>query len=120
MTRSDRHRRRSLPAAAALFAWLAPFAQSSMSADDPKPAPSTAPAAAPLPGPKAVALAFAGLIEKGDTSAAKGLVPQDSIHTRWVDATVALASALKRLDAAAVARFGEGTGKAVSQNQLHL
>ena len=91
-----------------------------MSADDPKPAPSTAPAAAPLPSPKAVALAFAGLVERGDASAAKGLVPQDSMHAQWVDATVALASALKRLDAAAVAKFGDGAGKAVSQNQLHL
>jgi hypothetical protein len=119
MTRSDR-RPCSLPAATALLACFAPFAQFSMSADDPKPAPSTAPAAAPLPSAKAVALAFAGLVERGDASAAKGLVPQDSMHAQWVDATVALASALKRLDAAAVAKFGDGAGKAISQNQLHL
>jgi hypothetical protein len=119
MMRSDR-RPCPLPAATALFACLAPFAHFSMSADDPKPAPSTAPAAAPLPSPKAVALAFAGLIEKGDASAAKALVPQDALHAQWVDATVALASALKRLDAAAVGKFGEAGGRTVSQNQLHL
>src|SRR5438105_10673382 len=121
MTRSDRCRRPCpLPAATALFACFALFPQFSMCADDPKPAPSTAPAVAPLPSPKAVATAFAGLIEKGDASAAKALVPQDSMHAQWVDATVALASALKRLDAAAVAQFGEGAGKGISQNQLHL
>src|SRR6266700_2770701 len=73
-----------------------------------------------LPPPKAVALAFAGLIEKGDASAAKALVPQDPLHAQWVEATVALSSALKRLDAAAVAKFGEAAGKGISYNQLHL
>ena len=121
MTRSDRRPRSPFIATTALLACLAPLAQFIMALDDPKPAPSTAPAvAAPLPGPKAVALAFAGMIEKGDASAAKALVPQDSTHAQWVDATVGLASALKRLDAAAVTRFGDAAGKGVSQNLLHL
>ena len=83
MTRSDRHRRRSLPAAAALFAWLAPFAQSSMSADDPKPAPSTAPAAAPVPGPKAVALAIGKLLDEPETAERMGRAGRDRVESEF-------------------------------------
>lgn len=86
----------------------------------PTPPPTTAPAvAAPLPGPKAVAIAFAGSIEKGDAAVAKGLVPNDATHARWVEAAVALSISLKKLDATAVERFGE-PGKAVTHNLLHL
>jgi hypothetical protein len=66
-----------------------------------------------------VALAFAGSIEKGDASTARELVPADEMHARWVDAAAGLSGALKTLDVAAVARFGD-LGKAVSRNQLHL
>jgi hypothetical protein len=87
--------------------------------------PTTAPppppvvATAPLPSPKAVALAFAASLEKGDADVARGLVAGGADRTRWVDAAVALSAALKRLDAAASARFGDA-GRAVSQGQLHL
>jgi hypothetical protein len=93
-------------------------------ADTPAPTapPATAPAAPP-PSPKAVALAFTAAIEKGDAPAAKALLPTDDDgddgRARWVDATVALTAGMKKLDAAAVARFGD-SGKGVSQNQLHL
>src|SRR5690348_8970609 len=50
------------------------------------PATGTA-ASAPVPSPKAVAIAFAGMIARGDAAAAKGLVPDDPSHQRWVDAT---------------------------------
>jgi hypothetical protein len=86
------------------------------------PPPTTVPAVRPpaaLPGPKAVALAFAGSIEKGDAATAKGLVPADDAHARWVEAAAELSTALKKLDAAAGGRFGDA-GKAVSRNQLHL
>jgi hypothetical protein len=82
-------------------------------------APPPPPPTAALPGPKAVALAFAGSIEKGDAATARGLVPGDEAHARWVEAAAALSVALKKLDAAAAARFGDA-GKAVSRNQLHL
>jgi hypothetical protein len=76
-------------------------------------------ATAPLPSPKAVALAFAASLDKGDADVARALVAGDGARARWVDAAVALSGALKHLDAAAVARFGEA-GRAVSQGQLHL
>jgi hypothetical protein len=82
-------------------------------------APATVPApVAPLPSPKAVALAFVTSLEKGDATVARALVPGEE-QVPWVDASLNLAAALKRLDAAAVARFGEA-GHAVSQGQLHL
>jgi hypothetical protein len=87
-----------------------------------RPTTQTAPvvATAPIPSPKAVALAFAASLEKGDADVARGLVVGGAgDRARWVDAAVALTGALKRLDAAASARFGEG-GLAVSQGQLHL
>lgn len=100
-------------------------------ADDPKPPvpapatppPATAPpATAPVapPAPKAVALAFAAALEKGDAATAKSLLAPDETGNRakWVDATVALSAALRKLDAAAVAKFGEST-KSISQDQLH-
>ncbi|HEY7117174.1 MAG TPA: hypothetical protein VH475_11330 [Tepidisphaeraceae bacterium] len=86
-----------------------------------KPA-TTAPAAgvaAPLPSPKAVAIAFAASLDKGDLAVARALIPQDSAHAQWLEAAVALSAALRNLDAAAVARFAEG-GKAVSQGRLHI
>ncbi len=83
------------------------------------PAPPVVPAAPP-PGPKAVALAFAASLEKGDAAVAKGLVPPTEAHGNWVDAAAALAAALKRLDAAALAKYGDPAGRAVSANQLHL
>jgi hypothetical protein len=82
-------------------------------------ATTTAPAPiGPLPSPKAVALAFVTSLEKGDATVARALVPGEE-QVPWVDASLNLAAALKRLDAAAVARFGEA-GHAVSQGQLHL
>jgi hypothetical protein len=74
---------------------------------------------APVASPKAVAIALAGWLEKGDAAAAKGLVPADPSHARWIDATAGLASALQKLEAAAVGRFGE-PGKTVAQGRLHL
>jgi predicted secreted protein len=113
-----RHRRRScLPILAVLLLLVALCA----AADTPAPAapPATAPAAPP-PSPKAVALAFTAALEKGDAPAAKAMLPSgDDDRARWVDATVALTAGLKKLDAAALARFGDG-GKGLSQNQLHL
>ena len=85
----------------------------------PSPAPPPAVAAAPLPSPKAVALAFVLSLDKGDATVAKALVPPGDGRGRWVDAAVGLSAALKRLDAAAVARFGDA-GRAVSRDQLHL
>jgi len=79
---------------------------------------ATATAAAPL-SPKAVAIAFAGMVEKGDADAAKALLPDQPERVQWLKATIELVGALQKLDAAAVDRFGEG-GKAVSQNQLHV
>jgi hypothetical protein len=77
-----------------------------------------APPAAPLPSPKAVVLAFVTSLDKGDATVARALVPgQEQIP--WVDASLALAAALRRLDEAAVARFGEA-GHAVSQGRMHL
>jgi len=76
-------------------------------------------ATAPLPSPKAVAIAFAASVEKGDADVAQGLVVGGADRGRWVDAAVGLAQALKRLDASAQARFGEA-GRGVSQGQLHL
>jgi hypothetical protein len=82
--------------------------------------PATAPTTAPAPAPKAVALALAAALAKPDAAAAKGIfAPGDKDAARWVDATVALVTSLKRLDTAAATRFGEA-GKAVSQQQLHL
>lgn len=96
------------------------FSLAAPAADAPKP-PATAPVApvAPPPSPKAIAQAFAAALEKADAAAAKALLPADEIHAKWVDASIALSTALKKLDAAAVARFNEA-GKSVSQNQLHL
>ena len=118
------HPRRRL--ATALAAAAASVAAAAAIAQDPKPAaptppPATAPVvpAAPLAGPKAVAIAFAVALDKGDAATAKALIPADDARGRWVDAAIALSAALKKLDAAAVAKFGEA-GKVVSQNQLHL
>jgi hypothetical protein len=86
------------------------------------PAPTTAPApaTAPAPTPKAIALALAAALEKRDPAAAKALFPAgDKEAAQWVDATVNLANALKRLDTAAASRFGEA-GKTISQQQLHF
>jgi hypothetical protein len=96
------------------------FSLAASAADAPKP-PATAPVApiAPPPSPKAIAQAFAAALDKGDAAAAKALLPADEIHGKWVDASIALSAALKKLDAAATARFNEA-GKSVSQNQLHL
>jgi hypothetical protein len=112
--------------------WLRPAL-----ADDPEPAPpANAPATPPQPGkppatapvvpvappaPKAVALAFAAALEKGDAATAKSLLAPDATGNRgkWVDATIALGAALRKLDDAAVAKFGEST-KSISQDQLHL
>lgn len=83
-----------------------------------RPVAATKPTTAP-PSPKAVALAFAASLDKGDADVARGLVAGGGDRARWVDAAVGLARALKRLDAAAQARFGEA-GRGVSQGQLHL
>jgi hypothetical protein len=90
-------------------------------AANPKP-PTTAPAPAPaaLPSPKAVAIAFAASLDKGDAAVAKALIPPDSVHTSWLDASLALSAALRSLDAAATARFGDAAGKGVTQDRLHL
>jgi hypothetical protein len=100
-----------------------------LGAQAPAPKAATAPGAttqaastrttAPTPSPKAVALAFVLSIDKGDATVAKALVPPGEGRARWVDAAVGLSAAVKRLDAAAVARFGEA-GRVVSQGQLHL
>jgi hypothetical protein len=83
------------------------------------PPPATTAPSAPLPGPKAIAITFAGSIEKGDAATAKGLVAGDAAHARWVDGAVELSAALKKLDAVAVERFGEA-GRNLTRNQLHL
>jgi hypothetical protein len=92
-------------------------------ADVPKaPAPTTAPVPVPVPpppAPKAVAIAFVAALDKGDAATAKSLLPADETHAAWVDASIALSTGLKKLDAAAAAKFNEA-GKVVSQNQLHL
>jgi hypothetical protein len=122
MHRPDRHchSRRSCHAILAVLLLVG------LSAEGDTPAPIAPPATAPAPpppSPKAVALAFTAALEKGDAPTAKALLPSgdddDGGRARWVDATVALTAGLKKLDAAAVARFGDG-GKTVSQNQLHL
>jgi len=81
--------------------------------------PTPVPVTAPVASPKAVAIALAGWLEKGDAAAAKALVPADAAHARWIDAAAGLAKALQKLDAASIGRFGE-PGKAVSQARLHL
>jgi hypothetical protein len=85
--------------------------------------PTTAPAvlpAPPPPPPKAVAAAYAAALDKGDVPAAAALLPGgEPANAKWVEANVALIGALRKLDAAAVAKFGDA-GKVVSQNQLHL
>jgi hypothetical protein len=89
-------------------------------ATGPTTAPAAAAAAAPLPGPKAIAVAFAAAVERGDAASARAQVnPADPAHVRWATATVELAAALKRLDAAAAARFGDAA-PGVSQKQFHL
>lgn len=80
---------------------------------DTKP-PATAPAA---PTPKAVALVFSAAVDKGDADAALKLTaPDQHALTR---ATVTLAGRLKKLESAAVAKFGEGARR-VAQERLHL
>src|SRR4051812_15931430 len=99
-----------------------PTATRPVAATKPTTAPPPPPpvvATAPLPSPKAVALAFVASVDKGDADVARGLVAGNGDRARWVDATVGLAQALKRLDGAATARFGEA-GRGVSQGQLHL
>jgi len=99
----------------------APAATRPVAATRPTTAPPPPPVAAtaPLPSPKAVALAFAASLDKGDADVVRGLVAGGADRARWVEAAVGLAQALKRLDEAATARFGEA-GRAVSQGQLHL
>lgn len=80
---------------------------------DAKP-PATAPAA---PTPKAVAAAFAATVDKGDADAALKLTaPDQQALTR---ATVTLAGRLKKLESAAVAKFGE-SARRIAQGRLHL
>jgi hypothetical protein len=81
--------------------------------------PTTAPAAVPAEPPKAVVAALAAALDKGDVAAAVGHLQADDAHAAWARSTVELVKALKRLDAAALNMFGEGTGS-VSQGQLHL
>ena len=83
------------------------FSVALLAADAGKPPapPATAPVAPP-PSPKAIAQAFAAALDKGDAAAAKSLLPNDPAHSKWVDATIALSAALKKLDTAAVTRFG--------------
>src|SRR5437879_555021 len=94
MHRPDRHPLRcsSLPILAVLM--LVP-----LSAIADTPGPTAPPAtAAPPPSPKAVALAFTAALEKGDTPTAKALLPPDDVgRAKWVDATVALTTGLKKL-----------------------
>src|SRR5688572_2310576 len=73
----------------------------------------------PPPAPKAVALAFAVAIDRGDAAAAKALAVADPAHGKWVESTVKLAGSLKKLDAAATARWAEA-GRKVSQNAMGL
>jgi hypothetical protein len=117
---STRRRARLAMIAGLAMLALLYFSSGVFAADAPKPAapPATAPVAPP-PSPKAIAQMFAAALDKGDAAVAKSLLPGDATHTRWVDATIALSGALKKLDAAAVTRFGDA-GKTVSQNQLHL
>src|SRR4051812_27716984 len=96
-----------------------PVAATKPTTAPPPPPPPPVVATAPLPSPKAVALAFAASVDKGDGDVARGLVAGNGDRARWVDATVGLAQALKRLDGAATARFGEA-GRGVSRGQLHL
>jgi len=66
-----------------------------------------------------VVLAFAAAINRGDAAAAKTLALPDQAHAQWVDSTLALAASLKKLETAAVARFGDA-GRKVSQNGLGM
>ena len=70
--------------------------------------------------PKAAVAALAAAVDKGDAKAAAALLVADEAHATWAQSTVALAGALKTLDAAAVARFGPAVGDTVSQHRLHL
>src|SRR4051812_31737443 len=116
MTRSDP----AAPLPPLILALLALFAGwSSAAQETASPPPTTAPAVAALPSPKAVAIAFTAAVEHGDLASAKALVTPDPGHARWAMAAVDLATALKKLDAAATARFGQGS-PSVSQNQLHM
>ena len=81
--------------------------------------PATATAPVPPPAPKAVALSFAGAIDRADQAAAKSLVVPGDTHVRWTESTIKLAASLKKLDAAAIAKFGE-PGRRVSQNALGM
>jgi hypothetical protein len=121
MTRTQLPALRSLAVALATALTPAPGASAQEPPPTPAPAaPATAPAAtAPLPSPKAVALAFAAAVERGDAASAKALVTPEPAHATWAESAAALAAALKRLDDAAVARFGEG-GRVISQNRLHM
>jgi len=138
MIRPARYHRWSLPCLGLCMMLVGMgFCLRPVMADDPKPAPpapapvtppqpAKPPATTPVipvapPAPKAVALAFAAALEKGDAATAKSLLAPDETGNRgqWVDATIALSAALRKLDAAAVAKFGEST-KSISQDQLHL
>jgi len=86
------------------------------------PSPVTPPVpAAPRPAPKQVALAAAAAIEKGDATALRALVLSEGISPELADATIALASALRRLDAAAATRFANVTPPVnITQGALDL
>src|SRR5690349_1184814 len=105
MLRPVCYRRTVLPCLGACTLLLGSLLRPVM-ADDPKPpappATAPAPATAPVaPAPKAVVLAFAAALEKGDAATAKSLLVPDESGNRakWVDATIALSGALRKLDA---------------------
>lgn len=63
------------------------------------------PVASPKPTPKQVVQSLAAAIEKGDGAAIRALVVAQGASPQLADATLALAGALRRLDAAAATRF---------------
>ena len=111
---------RAAPATTTATAGTRPTSRpTTVAATVPTTAPTTAAVAPPPPPPKAVVIAFAAAINRGDAAAAKTLALPDEAHGQWIDSTVALAAGLKKLDAAAVARFGDA-GRKVSQNGLGM
>ncbi len=85
------------------------------------PAPTTAPipATAPLPSPRQIALALAAALDKSDANSAKSLVIPQGHSAKIVDATIALAQALRKLDAAAATRFPDA-GQGISQGAMRF
>jgi len=93
---------------------VAPPAAAPPAVAPPAPAP-------PKPSPKQVAQSLAAAIEKGDAAALRAAVVTEGVSPQLADATLALAGALRRLDAVAATRFTTAvppTG--FSQGTLHV